>query len=132
MTKEELNKYYNLKKEINYLENRIKEINEKYISASMINCERFEKNLSNPLEKRLILIEEYENKLHAKKIALLDELIKIEDYISTIDDIDTRLIFRYRYIEQNSWEQIAMLMHMGIATVFRKHKKQIDTLFYYK
>ena len=114
------------------LENRIKEINEKYISASMINCERFEKNLSNPLEKRLILIEEYENKLHAKKIALLDELIKIEDYISTIDDIDTRLIFRYRYIEQNSWEQIAMLMHMGIATVFRKHKKQIDTLFYYK
>ena len=37
----------------------------------------------------------------------------------------TRMIFNYRYIEQKSWEQIATLMHMGIATVFRKHKNQL-------
>lgn len=28
--------------------------------ASLINCGKFEKNLSNPQEKRMILIEKYE------------------------------------------------------------------------
>ena len=45
--------------------------------------------------------------------------------ILNIEDIETRMIFNYRHIEKKNWEQIAMLMHMGIATVFRKHKQQL-------
>ena len=34
-------------------------------------------------------------------------------------------VYDYRYIEKKDWEQIAWLMHMGIATVFRKHREQL-------
>ena len=63
MTKEELSKYYYLKQEIKQIEDKIKEIDSTFMRASLINCEKFERKLSNPQEKRMILIEKYEQKL---------------------------------------------------------------------
>ena len=56
MTKEELSKYYYLKQEIKQIENKIEEIDSTFMRASLINCEKFERKLSNPQEKRMILI----------------------------------------------------------------------------
>ena len=39
-------------------------------------------------------------------------MMLVEKYLSSSEDIETRMIFNYRYIEKKSWEQIAMLMHM--------------------
>ena len=75
----------------------------------------------------MMLIEKYQNRLESKKAEAIQEMLRIEKYLSSIEDIETRMIFIYRYIEKKSWEQIAMLMHMGIATVFRKHKEQLQT-----
>ena len=63
MTKEELSKYYYLKQEIKQIEDKIKEIDSTFMRASLINCEKFERRLSNPQEKRMILIEKYTEKL---------------------------------------------------------------------
>ena len=63
MTKEELSKYYYLKQEIKQIEDKIEEIDSTFMRASLINCEKFERKLSNPQEKRMILIEKYEQKL---------------------------------------------------------------------
>ena len=125
MTKEELSKYYYLSLEIKQIEAKISEINDTYMSASKINGMPKSHKISNPQEERILLVEKYQEKLERKKAKAIQEMLKIETYLLDIEDIETRMIFNYRYIEQKSWEQIAMLMHMGIATVFRKHKQQV-------
>ena len=114
--------------EIKHLEDKIEEIDSTFMRASLINCERFERKLSNPQEKRMILIEKYEKKLEYAKEKALKEVLKIEEYIYNIQDAETRLIFRYRYIEFKSWDDIVKIMYLSNDTVFRKHKIQLDTL----
>ena len=126
MTKEELSRYYYLKKEIKQIEERIKEIDDTFLSANRINGMRYEKRLSNPQEQRMILIEKYDKRLEEKKDEALKELMKIEDFIDSINDPEIRMIFRYRYIELMEWNKIVMLVHMSERTVFRKHREILN------
>ena len=126
MTKEELSRYYYLKKEIKQIEERIKEIDDTFLSANRINGMRYEKRLSNPQEQRMILIEKYDKRLEEKKDEALKEIMKIEDFIDSISDPEIRMIFRYRYIELIEWNKIATLVHMSERTVFRKHREILN------
>ena len=126
MTKEELSSYYYLKKEIKQIEERIKEIDDTFLSANRINGMRYEKRLSNPQEQRMILIEKYDKRLEEKKDEALKELMKIEDFIDSIKEPEIRMIFRYRYIELMEWNKIVMLVHMSERTVFRKHREILN------
>lgn len=126
MTKEELSKYYYLKKEIKQIEERIKEIDDTFLSANRINGMRYEKRLSNPQEQRMILIEKYDKRLEEKKDEALKELMKIENFIDSINDSEIRMIFRYRYIELMEWNKIAMLVNMSERTVYRKHREILN------
>ena len=126
MTKEELSSYYYLKKEIKQIEERIKEIDDTFLSANRINGMRYEKRLSNPQEQRMILIEKYDKRLEKKKDEALKELMKIEDFIDSINDPEIRMIFRYRYIELMEWNKIAMLVNMSERTVYRKHREILN------
>lgn len=126
MTKEELSRYYYLKKEIKQIEERIKEIDDTFLSANRINGMRYEKRLSNPQEQRMILIEKYDKRLEEKKDEALKELMKIENFIDSINDPEIRMIFRYRYIELMEWNKIAMLVNMSERTVYRKHREILN------
>ena len=126
MTKEELSSYYYLKKEIKQIEERIKEIDDTFLSANRINGMRYEKRLSNPQEQRMILIEKYDKRLEEKKDEALKELMKIENFIDSINDPEIRMIFRYRYIELMEWNKIVMLVHMSERTVYRKHREILN------
>ncbi len=126
MIKEELSSYYYLKKEIKQIEERIKEIDDTFLSANRINGMRYEKRLSNPQEQRMILIEKYDKRLEEKKDEALKELMKIEDFIDSIKDPEIRMIFRYRYIELMEWNKIAMLVNMSERTVYRKHREILN------
>lgn len=123
MTKEELSKYYYLKQEIKQIEDKIKEIDSTFMRASLINCEKFERKLSNPQEKRMILIEKYEQKLEIAINKSIEELIKIEEFINSIEDPENRMIFRYRYIELKSWNEISSLIHISRSAIFERHNK---------
>ena len=123
MTKEELSKYYYLKQEIKQIEDKIKEIDSTFMRASLINCEKFERKLSNPQEKRMILIEKYEQKLEIAINKSIEELIKIEEFINSIEDPENRMIFRYRYIELKSWNEISSLIHISRSAIFQRHNK---------
>ena len=126
MTKEELSRYYYLKKEIKQIEERIKEIDDTFLSANRINGMSYEKRLSNTQEQRMILIEKYDKRLEEKKDEALKELMKIENFIDSINDPEIRMIFRYRYIELMEWNKIVMLVHMSERTVFRKHREILN------
>ena len=56
----------------------------------------------------------------------MQEMIKIEKFISEIVDIETRLIFSKRYIELKGWEKIGEEMHMSKRTAQRIHKKFLE------
>lgn len=127
MTKEELSKYYYLKHEIKQIEDKIKEIDSTFMRASLINCEKFERKLSNPQEKRMILIEKYEQKLEIAINKSIEELIKIEEFINSIEDPENRMIFRYRYIELKSWNEISSLIHISRSAIFERHNKILKT-----
>ena len=127
MTKEELSKYYYFKQEIKQVEDKIKEIDSTFMRASLINCEKFERKLSNPQEKRMILIEKYEQKLEIAINKSIEELIKIEEFINSIEDPENRMIFRYRYIELKSWNEISSLIHISRSAIFERHNKILKT-----
>lgn len=127
MTKEELSKYYYPKQEIKQIEDKIKEIDSTFMRASLINCEKFERKLSNPQEKRMILIEKYEQKLEIAINKSIEELIKIEEFINSIEDPENRMIFRYRYIELKSWNEISSLIHISRSAIFERHNKILKT-----
>ncbi|MGN1323069.1 MAG: DUF1492 domain-containing protein [Bacilli bacterium] len=127
MTKEELSKYYYLKQEIKQIEDKIEEIDSTFMRASLINCEKFERKLSNPQEKRMILIEKYEQKLEIAINKSIEELIKIEEFINSIEDPENRMIFRYRYIELKSWNEISSLIHISRSAIFERHNKILKT-----
>lgn len=127
MTKEELSKYYYFKQEIKQIEDKIKEIDSTFMRASLINCEKFERKLSNPQEKRMILIEKYEQKLEIAINKSIEELIKIEEFINSIEDPENRMIFKYRYIELKSWNEISSLIHISRSAIFERHNKILKT-----
>lgn len=121
MTKRELSKYYYLSLEIKDLEDRIEVLNETSIGSSKITGMPIAHTNESPIEKRVELIIRLKDKLEKRKCRALEEMDKIEQYLSTIEDIETRLIFYKRYLDCKSWEEIADEMHMSERSVYRKH-----------
>ncbi len=127
MKKHELSRYYYLKLEIKQLEDRIKEIESTVVGSSKITGMPHKKNTkSDPVERTVQLISKLKNKLENQKIKATEELIKIEDLISSINDAEARLILTKRYIELQKWEKISLEMGMTERTIYRIHKKYVE------
>lgn len=125
MTRKELSKYFYLSLEIKDLEEKIETLNTESISSSKITGMPVYHTNESPIERKVQLLIEYKNKLEKRKVRAMEEMIKIEKFISTIDDIETRLIFNKRYIELKAWDDIAEEMNMCERTAYRKHKKYL-------
>ena len=125
MTKQELSKYFYLVLEIKDIEKKLEELNNKTIGAIKISDTPFGKTITDLVSSQLELIEKYNIKLEKKRIKAIEELLKIEDYISGIQDIETRLIFTKRYIELKKWEVIALEMNMCERGVFQRHSDHL-------
>lgn len=89
MTKRELSKYYYLSLEIKDLEDRIEVLNETSIGSSKITGMPIAHTNESPIEKRVELIIRLKDKLEKRKCRALEEMDKIEQYLSTIEDIET-------------------------------------------
>ncbi len=129
MNRKDLSRYYFLSKEIKEIEEKIESIRSNYISAAKVDDMPHSHNISNPQEQRALLLEKLTEKLEQKKSDALNEMFKIEDYLSHIEDIETRIIFNKRYVELKKWDKIALEMNMSIATVYRKHKSQLKVKY---
>jgi hypothetical protein len=125
MNKKELSKYYHLTNEIKDLQEKIKELDLTLISSPLLTGMPHSNKVSNPTEQRNILILALKRKLEIREAKAMEELIKIEDYISSIEDIELRQIFDKRYVQLKSWEVIANEIHMSERNVFRKVSKYL-------
>lgn len=125
MNKKELSKYYHLTNEIKDLQEKIKELDLTLISSPLLTGMPHSNKVSNPTEQRNTLILTLKRKLEIREAKAMEELIKIEDYISSIEDIELRQIFDKRYVQLKSWEVIANEIHMSERNVFRKVSKYL-------
>ena len=126
MTKKELSKYYHLSIEIKDLEEQIKELEKSLIGSPILTGMPHGSKIGNPVEQKAILLTKLKDKLEKRKTKSLNQLMKIEVYIASIKQAETRLIFTKRYVQFKQWEEIAKEMCMSISSVYRKHKEQLN------
>ena len=78
-----------------------------------------------PFVRCLEKIIELEDKIN-KEIDLLVELKKeIRMVITTVEDTDERMVLKYRYVHNYTWEQICNELHADARTVRRWHGKAL-------
>lgn len=78
-----------------------------------------------PFVRCLEKIIELEDKIN-KEIDLLVELKKeIRRVITTVEDTDERMVLKYRYVHNYTWEQIGNELHADARTVRRWHGKAL-------
>ena len=129
MIKEELNELYWLNKEIEDLNNRLKELDNISISSSKISNQIKSNNGNNSIVERLALKKiELQNKIYENMILILSEKQKIEKFIETIPDSQIRTIIRLRNIDLMSWENIGRFMDLDRKTVSLKYNKFIKDI----
>ena len=121
-----LNKLYYLKLDI---ENIRAEINSlPTISSSQITGMPHGTNVSNPIESYYLKKEQLLDKLNQKIEKYTEELIRIEDIIDRIDDIEVKTIARMRFIQNMKWEDIGQEIHLERTTCSKKLRKYIDSM----
>ena len=129
MTRNELVEYCDLKKEIEDLEKRIDKIHKlsEMVSDTVQNGYKHRAVIYGFDLKRRRKLHMHENKLQEFYDKLFEKQNKIEDYIETIPQSNIRQIFRYRYIDGFSWNQIQVLMKYNHEdTARKKHDKFLE------
>lgn len=123
MTEKELSRYYWLKKEVVNIENQLEEFG---YGVGSISYEEKVASSSVPTsiqEKRSILIE----KLVNARLDALEEYIKIESYINTVDDPEVKTIMRLRFQMLKSWDEIGIELDKDRTTVAKMLRRFLNS-----
>lgn len=113
MTKQELEEVFYIDKEIKDLERRIaaKERQTADVSDVVQNGHKRHAVIFGIDVKRAYKLQNMYEKLKKFKIQLVEKKQEIENYIEIIPFSEIRQIFRYRYLDNISWVQIAHRMN---------------------
>ena len=124
MSEKELSQYFHLKKEIEDLEERIAKLGNGVGSIKITDMPKGSSKLSS-IQERIVELKE---KWITARLTALEEYIKIETYINSIEDTEIRMIARYRYLDLLGWEQIALKIGNGQdrTTISKKIRKFLD------
>lgn len=79
------------------------------------------RNLEAPFVKTIEKIWEREQSLNEKIDRLVDLKTEINAAIDKLEDVEERLLLKYRYFKNESWEDIAMDLKVSYRTVHRIH-----------
>lgn len=144
MTGKELLKQYNsILEEIKELNREIERLENKEIKHEIDKVKG--SNAEFPYQPRSFTIEGYnvleedriikriltkKNILYRRKAKCEDLKLQIEEFINTIPDSLTRRVFRYRYIDNLSWQAIAMRLGRVHESYPRRdiHDKYLESL----
>lgn len=128
MDEKDLSRFYYLKKEIAYIEDKLKELNYGISSIKYTDDIKGTNKHSSIPEK----VVELKDKWEAKVILAYSVCLEIENYIETIPDDELRLIARYRYIDCLTWDKIAGKIGKGQdrTAVSKKIRKYLDNSHY--
>ena len=82
--------------------------------------------ISNPVENTVLKKQKLLDKLSNKQKKYIEELVRVEDIIDNIEDIEVRLIARMRFIDNKRWDKIGKLMNLDRTACYRKLKKYFN------
>lgn len=74
-----------------------------------------------PFVKSIMNIMALEEKIDKEVDTLVDLKNQIRDVISAVTDLDERMVLRYRYIHNLTWEQIGNELNADARTIRRWH-----------
>ena len=125
MTEKELSKYYYLTIEIKDIEERIT----KFDISNGVGSKDFDNEISGKGKKETIQEKYMELKslYIEKRIDALEEYIKIEKYISDVEDPEIRLIMRLRFLDLKDWDKIGAKLKYDRTSVSKKVRRYIES-----
>lgn len=122
MSEKELSKYYNLKREVQDLEDRIKEFGSGVKSVPIKEVSVSSSHSTKSIqETKVELVSRYTE----KRIEALEQYLAIERYIEGVEDVEIRNIMRYRYLDLMKWEEIAEKVFQDRTTISKKVRKYL-------
>ena len=125
MTKERLKQYLNLAEEIAELKERIAILEARCEGGAIIITDMPRGGKRSDVQPEL---GDAVRKLVVLERRLDKEMADVEEYIQSIPDSTTRLIFRYKHIYGYSFEGISRKMNYCTRQVKRKYYKIYNTL----
>lgn len=127
MTLAELSKYHDIKVELNDLKIRINEIESTLIKSTKYSDTKSSNifNTSSPTEKAAFQLSKLKEKYDDKIYDLINEQIRIENYLDLVRDSEVRAIMRYRFIDCMTWNEIADKLNYSRANPYIKIKKYL-------
>ena len=123
MTEKELSQYYFLTIEIKDIEERIAKF------GNGVGSKEFDNEISGT-GKRESIQEKYmelKSLYIEKRIDALEEYIKIEKYISDVEDPEIRLIMRLRFMDLKGWDEIGAKLNYDRTSVSKKVRRYIKS-----
>ena len=121
-----LNKLYYLKIDIENIKDEIKSL--PIISSPQTNGMPHGSGVSKTVEMYLLKKEALIEKLNQKIEKYTSELVRIEDIIDRIDDVEIRTMARMRFIKNMKWEDIGNAIGYDRTVCSRKVRKHIDDM----
>ncbi len=126
MDKERLKQYPQLVKELEELNFRIERMEAKCEYSSVILYDMPKGTISHDYLDKLADLKMLRERLRAK---ILCEIVAIEKFISDIEESRVRLIFRYRYIDGITWDDIGEKMDYSRIQIIRIHDAYMKKSF---
>ena len=123
MTEKELSQYYYLTLEIKDIEERIKKF------GDGVGSKGFDNEISGN-GKRDSIQEKYielKSLYIEKRIDALEQYIKIEKYISDVEDTEIRLIMRMRFMDLKDWDEIGEKLNYDRTSVSKKVRRYLKS-----
>ena len=84
------------------------------------------RNTEAPFIKTIEKIWEYEQKIDAKIDKLVDLRSEINAAIEKMENPEERLLLKYRYLKNESWEDISYELNVSYRTVHRIHASALN------
>ena len=124
-----LAQYIDIQKEVKELEKKIDKLENTYVTTDIVEAS----SVVFPFSKRNLKIENidyatqkkicsYKDLLKARYNRLLEQKIKVEEFIDKLPTSRLRQIFEYRYMDNNTWIKVAM--RIGNGATFESVKKE--------
>lgn len=117
MTEQELSRYYWLKKEVEELEEKIATFD---VGISAVQPKEVDIQSSRQYSSIQEKYVELRDIWMDKRVKALEEYIKIEKYMYSIEDEELKLIIRYRFLNCMSWDDIGYKMGYDRTSVSKK------------
>lgn len=129
--KEYLKQAYRLDK---IIDSMVKEVEELRSLSSAIQSPQFGERVQTTRDneakfvKNLYKIEEFEETINYKIDRLIDLKKQMSEVISSVSNPDEQLVLRHRYLLGQTWEQISDELVADPTTIYRWHKKALNSL----